>query len=150
MRSVPAFAPNSPPARQGLLICWQPLAAIVLAPCSYCLEDQEPVVLIASESELLTDVDVERAIAATLSGAPLWDRGMANRRLLHLLTGAQEKTALLFHRGRWRQLCQALRRRHIFSSLPLGLVGHLQMDMRDSVENERGLCARLMQAYSSG
>jgi serine/threonine protein kinase HipA of HipAB toxin-antitoxin module len=34
---------------------------------------------------------------------------------------------------------------HIFK-LPLGLVGHLQMDMRDSVENE-WLCSRLMQAF---
>lgn len=60
------------------------------------------------------------------------------------LAGAQEKTALLFHEGRWCRPRGATPTTHILK-LPLGLIGHLQMDMQGSVENE-WLCSRLMQS----
>ncbi len=61
------------------------------------------------------------------------------------IAGAQEKTALLRHRGRWLLPRGSTPTTHIFK-LPLGLVGHMQADMRTSVENE-WLCARIMEAY---
>ena len=61
------------------------------------------------------------------------------------LAGAQEKTALLFHRGKWQRPQGATPTTHILK-LPLGLVGNLQADMGDSVENE-WLCSRLMNAF---
>ncbi|MES3003138.1 MAG: HipA domain-containing protein, partial [Pseudomonadota bacterium] len=60
------------------------------------------------------------------------------------LAGAQEKTALLRHRGRWSRPLGATPTTHIFK-LPLGLVGNMRADMTGSVENE-WLCARLCAA----
>ncbi|MBI5108179.1 MAG: HipA N-terminal domain-containing protein, partial [Rhodocyclales bacterium] len=47
--------------------------------------------------------------------------------LRHSIAGAQEKTALLHHRGRWRLPRGSTPTTHIFK-LPLGLVGHMQAD----------------------
>jgi serine/threonine-protein kinase HipA len=95
-------------------------------------------------AEPLTDDEVEQAITASLSGARvLGQPGEDDFRIS--LAGAQEKTALLSHRGRWCRPLGATPTTHIFK-LPLGLVGHLQVDMQDSVENE-WLCLRLMKAY---
>lgn len=60
------------------------------------------------------------------------------------IAGAQEKTALLWHEGRWMRPLGATPTTHIVK-LPLGLVGNLQADMRTSVHNE-WLCLQLMQA----
>src|SRR5262249_43034268 len=56
------------------------------------------------------------------------------------IAGAQEKTALVRHRGRWCKPKKATPTTHIFK-LPLGLVGGRRMDMRESLENE-WLCSR--------
>ncbi len=61
------------------------------------------------------------------------------------IAGAQEKTALLRHGGRWLLPHGSTPTTHIFK-LPLGLVGHMQADMRTSVENE-WLCSKIMNAY---
>jgi serine/threonine-protein kinase HipA len=61
------------------------------------------------------------------------------------IAGAQEKTALLKHNGRWCLPHGSTPTTHIFK-LPLGLVGNRQADMRTSVENE-WLCARIVAAY---
>ena len=107
-------------------------------------EDQEPVGFDRIEAEPLTDAGVERAIAANLSGGRTFGQEeTADFRIS--LAGAQEKTAFLYHRGKWCRPLGATPTTHIFK-LPLGLIGHLQMDMRDSVENE-WLCSRLMQAF---
>lgn len=58
------------------------------------------------------------------------------------LAGAQEKTALTWHRNRWCRPHGATPTTHIFK-LPLGLVGGRRMDMSTSLENE-WLCARLL------
>jgi serine/threonine-protein kinase HipA len=107
-------------------------------------EGEEPVGFDRIQAEALTDADVEQAIAASLSDARVFgQRETADFRIS--LAGAQEKTALLFHRGKWCRPLGPTPTTHIFK-LPLGLVGHLQMDMRDSVENE-WLCARVMKAF---
>lgn len=61
------------------------------------------------------------------------------------IAGAQEKTALLRHNKQWLLPHGSTPTTHIFK-LPLGLVGHMQADMRTSVENE-WLCSKIMQAY---
>ncbi len=51
------------------------------------------------------------------------------------IAGAQEKTALLWHHGRWCVPKGATPSTHIFK-LPLGLVGNVRADLHDSVELE--------------
>ncbi len=58
------------------------------------------------------------------------------------IAGAQEKTALLWHEGRWMRPLGATPTTHILK-LPIGLVGNMQADMRTSVFNE-WLCLKLM------
>jgi serine/threonine-protein kinase HipA len=60
------------------------------------------------------------------------------------LAGAQEKTALLWHEGKWCRPLGATPTTHIFK-LPLGLVGNMRADMSGSVENE-WLSARIVSA----
>lgn len=107
-------------------------------------EGEEPVGFDRIKAKPLTDVEVERVIAASLSGARVLGQQETDEFRISL-AGAQEKTALLFHRGKWCLPLGATPTTHILK-LPLGLVGHLQMDMQDSVENE-WLCSRLMQAF---
>ena len=61
------------------------------------------------------------------------------------LAGAQEKTALTWHQGRWCRPHGATPTTHIFKR-PMGLVGNRQADMSTSVENE-WLCAQLAKAF---
>lgn len=61
------------------------------------------------------------------------------------IAGAQEKTALLWHAGRWCKPHGATPTTHIFK-LPLGRVGNMQADLATSVENE-WLCSRLVSAF---
>ena len=61
------------------------------------------------------------------------------------IAGAQEKTALLWVDGQWCLPQGATPTTHIFK-LPLGLVGGMKLDMRESVENE-WLCALILKAY---
>jgi serine/threonine-protein kinase HipA len=61
------------------------------------------------------------------------------------IAGAQEKTALLHHDGQWCLPRGGTPTTHIFK-LPLGLIGGMKLDMRDSVENE-WLCSQVLQAY---
>lgn len=58
------------------------------------------------------------------------------------IAGAQEKTALVRLGGRWHVPRGATPTTHILK-LPLGLVGNMRHDMRDSVENE-WLCMQLL------
>lgn len=60
------------------------------------------------------------------------------------IAGAQEKTALLLHDGKWLRPRGATPTTHIIK-LPLGLVGNMQADMRTSVYNE-WLCLKFMGA----
>jgi serine/threonine-protein kinase HipA len=60
------------------------------------------------------------------------------------LAGAQEKTALLFHQGKWMQPKGATPTTHILK-LPIG-VAPRGIDLTTSVENE-WLCGRILDAY---
>ena len=61
------------------------------------------------------------------------------------IAGAQEKTALLLHNGQWCLPRGHTPTTHIFK-LPLGLIGGMKLDMRDSVENE-WLCALILKEF---
>lgn len=96
------------------------------------------------EAEPLTEEGVERAIDAAVSETRvLGHKDDEDFRIS--IAGAQEKTALLFHRGRWCIPRGATPTTHVLK-LPLGLFGNLRADMRDSIENE-WLSLRLMQAF---
>lgn len=61
------------------------------------------------------------------------------------MAGAQEKTALLLRDGQWCLPRGGTPTTHIFK-LPLGLIGGMKLDMRDSVENE-WLCALILREF---
>jgi serine/threonine-protein kinase HipA len=96
------------------------------------------------EGKRLDDLGVENAIAAALSGDQLSGRESADDFRISI-AGAQEKTALLNYQDRWWRPHGATPTTHILK-LPLGVIGNLQVDMQDSVENE-WLCSRIMQAF---
>lgn len=90
-------------------------------------------------AEALSEADVARAIRTAVSPAPLGQR--ENEPFRISIAGAQEKTALLWHDGRWQRPLEATPTTHIFK-LPLGRVGNMQADLSTSVENE-WLCAQI-------
>jgi serine/threonine-protein kinase HipA len=96
------------------------------------------------KGDKLDDAGVEQAISAALSGHPLTGQSEQDDFRISI-AGAQEKTALLFHQGHWWRPHGLTPTTHIFK-LPLGVIGNLQIDMQDSVENE-WLCSRLMSAF---
>ncbi len=97
-------------------------------------------------AEPMTVAQVEQVINAALSGARVL--GQANDDEFRIsIAGAQEKTALLFHRGQWCRPIGNTPTTHILK-LPLGLVGNMQADMKDSVENE-WLCSRLLRHFGA-
>lgn len=88
----------------------------------------------------------ESAIARELTSVTAPDLPAAGESEFRIsIAGAQEKTALLKHNGRWCLPHGSTPTTHIFK-LPLGLVGNRQADMSTSVENE-WLCARIVAAY---
>ena len=61
------------------------------------------------------------------------------------IAGAQEKTALLLQDGDWYLPHGNTPTTHIFK-LPLGLIGGMKLDMRDSIENE-WLCSLILREF---
>lgn len=93
--------------------------------------------------EPLTDADIANILRATVSPLPLGQREKGDFRIS--IAGAQEKTALLRHKGLWHRPLGATPTTHIFK-LPLGRVGNMQADLTNSVENE-WLCSQIVKAY---
>jgi len=107
-------------------------------------EGQSPENVFSIEAEPLDDEALERLLRAAVSSS-LPGTAMATDDFRISLAGAQEKTALLWHEGRWCRPRGATPTTHIFK-FPLGLVGHREADMHTSVENE-WLCTRILTAY---
>lgn len=84
------------------------------------------------EARELSDAEVAKALRAATS---LRTFGYPEEEFRISIAGAQEKTALLRLDGRWYVPHGATPTTHILK-LPLGLIGNLQADMKDSVENE--------------
>ncbi|MGL6518456.1 type II toxin-antitoxin system HipA family toxin [Aeromonas caviae] len=61
------------------------------------------------------------------------------------IAGAQEKTALLWHQGRWQRPQGSTPTSHIFK-LPIGRIVQNNIDLRESCENE-WLCLRIAKAF---
>ena len=92
----------------------------------------------------MTDEDIERLLVQTTRTGPLAQPG-DDEDLRISLAGAQEKTALLWHDGRWMRPQGSTPTTHILK-LPLGLVGHARADFSTSVENE-WLCMHLLAEF---
>ena len=103
--------------------------------------DETPTGFNRIEGEALGDADVASLLRGTVSNqSQLGHEPEHDLRLS--IAGAQEKTALLRHAGRWYLPHGATPTTHILK-LPMGLVGNMQADMRTSVFNE-WLCLKLM------
>jgi serine/threonine-protein kinase HipA len=92
----------------------------------------------------MSDEDIERQLLQTTGVGPFGQLGRLgdDDELRISLAGAQEKTALLWHDGRWMRPHGSTPTTHILK-LPLGLVGHAKADFSTSVENE-WLCMQLL------
>ncbi len=93
----------------------------------------------------LDEPGVARALRAALTPGGFDDPSSDPDEFRISIAGAQEKTALLWHKGQWWRPAGATPTTHILK-LPLGLVGNMKLDMHDSVENE-WLCAQILDAY---
>lgn len=93
------------------------------------------------EADSITDAEVAALIRGVTEVRPLGMNDHADEFRVSI-AGAQEKTALLRIRGRWHVPSGSTPTTHILK-LPLGLIGHMLVDMRHSVENE-WLCMHLL------
>ncbi|HEY3668859.1 MAG TPA: type II toxin-antitoxin system HipA family toxin [Polyangiaceae bacterium] len=104
--------------------------------------DEEPQDVYAIRTTALREDRIEQLLRTVpRAGSPLDDEDD----LRISLAGAQEKTALTRHRGRWCLPHSSTPTTHIFK-LPLGLVGNRELDLSTSVENE-WLCSRILAAF---
>lgn len=106
--------------------------------------DQQPADPADIQAQPLSEEDVERILLDTVSAPAPGTRDESDEFRISI-AGAQEKTALLWHQGRWCKPTLSTPTTHILK-LPLGIIGGNQRDMRDSVENE-WLCAQIMGAF---
>ena len=105
-------------------------------------EGEEPSGIRTIEAEPLDEAGVAQALRNAVASPLLGQAGGDDFRIS--IAGAQEKSAFLFHEGRWCRPLGSTPTTHIFK-LPLGSIGAMQADMSDSVENE-WLCSRLVEA----
>ena len=96
------------------------------------------------QAEPLNEAQVARALRETTSPRTLGLQDDATD-LRISIAGAQEKTALLHQNGEWYLPRGSTPTTHIFK-LPLGLIGGMKLDLRDSVENE-WLCTLILRAF---
>ena len=96
------------------------------------------------QAEPLDEAQVARVLrGATMPDAMGW--GGEDDEFRISIAGAQEKTALLLRDGQWCVPRGNTPTTHIFK-LPLGLIGGMKLDMRDSVENE-WLCSLILKEF---
>lgn len=105
--------------------------------------DEQPQGYDRIEGEPLSDEAVAALLRTTVTGSRFGKQDPEQDFRISI-AGAQEKTALLWHEGRWMRPLGATPTTHIIK-LPLGLVGNMQADMRTSVYNE-WLCLKLVGA----
>ncbi|MFL9910671.1 type II toxin-antitoxin system HipA family toxin [Paraburkholderia sp. RL17-337-BIB-A] len=106
--------------------------------------DDAPAGVERIEGTPLSDSQIETMLARIVSNPAPGASGDADDFRISL-AGAQEKTALLWHDGKWQRPHGATPTTHIFK-LPLGLVGNKLAGLSTSVENE-WLCLRILRAY---
>ena len=108
-------------------------------------DDAPPGDISRLDAEPLNEAGVARLLRAAADDGRSSAGDDAAQDLRISIAGAQEKTALLWHRGQWWRPLRATPTTHIFK-LPLGRVGNMQLDMRDSVDNE-WLCMQVLAAF---
>ena len=108
-------------------------------------EGRDPEDVKVVQAQPLDEAGVSRALRAALTPGSFDEQASDTDDFRISIAGAQEKTALLWHEGRWWRPMGPTPTTHILK-LPLGLVGNMQLDLRDSVENE-WLCAQILGAY---
>lgn len=96
------------------------------------------------EGEPLSDEDIAQLLRDTVA-APYPGHQGESRDFRISIAGAQEKTALLWHEGRWWLPTGATPTTQILK-MPLGLVGNMRADLSTSVYNE-WLCLKLCAAF---
>lgn len=96
------------------------------------------------ESESLNEAQVAQILRGTTTSKAMGWR-VDDDDLRISIAGAQEKTALLLRDGQWALPHGNTPTTHIFK-LPLGLIGGMKLDMRDSVENE-WLCSLILKEF---
>jgi serine/threonine-protein kinase HipA len=106
--------------------------------------DESPTDITRISGTPMREDEIEKLLAQTTSAGPLSSLGDGEE-LRISLAGAQEKTALLWHKGAWMRPHGSTPTTHILK-LPLGLVGQRQADFSTSVENE-WLCMHLLAEY---
>jgi serine/threonine-protein kinase HipA len=107
----------------------------------YPANSQIPPITIMTSTPL-----TETQIEALLTGYQTAPLGMTNHSDFRIsLAGAQEKTALLWVNGQWRQPSGSTATSHILK-LPIGRLEHHNIDLRDSCENE-WLCLQIATAF---
>ncbi|MXI87764.1 type II toxin-antitoxin system HipA family toxin [Sphaerochaeta halotolerans] len=92
------------------------------------------------EGEPLSEEGIEKVLHASSTGSLPGDDTLRIS-----IAGAQEKTALLRNNGQWCKPIGATPTTHIFK-LPLGEIGALRVDMRESIEIE-WLCLKILEAF---
>lgn len=107
-------------------------------------EDEAPSDIHEINGRVLSVAEIAQRLRNVTSPQALGQHGQ-DEDLRLSIAGAQEKTALLRHKGRWLLPRGSTPTTHLFK-LPLGLVGHMQADMRTSAENE-WLCSKIVGAY---
>jgi serine/threonine-protein kinase HipA len=108
-------------------------------------DGQDPGQVRSVQAQPLDEAGVARVLRAAVTPGGFDDQAADAEELRISMAGAQEKTALLWREGRWWRPTGATPTTHILK-LPLGLVGNMKLDLRDSVENE-WLCAQILEAY---
>jgi serine/threonine-protein kinase HipA len=106
--------------------------------------DEIPVDLEQINGHPLNEAEIAQLLRE-ITGPPVLGQHEPIDDLRLSIAGAQEKTALLWHDGRWVIPEGSTPTTHIMK-LPLGLVGNMRADMRTSVENE-WLCSKIVAAY---
>ncbi len=114
--------------------------ALYIAPVDMAPEDGRCI-----DAEPLDEAAVARLLCATGPTRVAGYRFEEQDELRISIAGAQEKTALLWHEGRWWRPSGMTPTTHILK-LPLGRVGDMHLDLSDSVDNE-WLCALILEAF---
>lgn len=106
--------------------------------------DEEPSDVQRIMGTPISESEIEALLIQTTRSGPLGN--LDNQENLRIsLAGAQEKTALLWHRGQWMRPHGSTPTTHIVK-LPIGMIGHRPADFSTSVENE-WLCMNLLAEF---
>ena len=108
--------------------------------------DARPTGFDTIEGAPMSEQDIEQFIISAAGTGPVLGQAPDADDFRISIAGAHEKTALLFHNGRWLRPLGATPTTHILK-LPLGMVGIGGLvDMTTSVENE-WLCSKIVKAF---